>query len=94
MFQQARINILRINKRKNVQRSGYTNTERAQCVIWISQDYGATDVQGLFQEAYRRNPPGRCMIRQWREDYRERGGKWTPANKHCRAESNSRLVNC
>ncbi len=56
-----------------MQRSGYTNAERAQCVIWISQGYGATDVQRLFQEAYRRNPPARSTIRQWREDYQERG---------------------
>ncbi len=56
-----------------MQRSGYTNAERAQCVIWISQGYGATDVQRLFQEAYRRNPPARSTIRQWHEDYQERG---------------------
>ncbi len=51
-----------------MQRSGYTNAERAQCVIWISQDYGATDDQRLFQEAYRSNPPARSTVRQLRED--------------------------
>ncbi len=55
-----------------MQRSGYTNAERAQCNIWISPGYGATDIQSLFQEAYRRNPPARSTIRQWREDYQEK----------------------
>ncbi len=61
------------SRKENMQRSGYTNAERAQCVIWIFQGYGATDVQSLFQEAYRRNPTARSTIRQWREDYQERG---------------------
>ena len=54
-------------------RSGYTDAERAQCVIWISEGYGATEVQRLFQNAYDRHPPARSTIRQWREDYQTRG---------------------
>ena len=54
-------------------RSGYTDAERAQCVIWISEGYGATDVQRLFRNEYNRHPPARSTIRQWREDYQTRG---------------------
>lgn len=51
MFQQARVNILRV-KKKNVERSGYTNAEIALCTIWICQGYGAIDIPILFQKAY------------------------------------------
>ena len=56
-----------------MQRSGYTNAERAQCVLWISEGYGATEVQSLFVDSYGRRRPARSTIRQWRNDYQERG---------------------
>ncbi len=39
--------------KENMKRSGYTNAERAQCVIWISQGNGVTEFQRLFQSAYK-----------------------------------------
>ena len=55
-----------------MQRS-YTDAERAQCVLWISQGHGGTDVQRLFRNAYERRPRARSTIRQWLEEYQTRG---------------------
>lgn len=54
-------------------RSGFTDAERASCVLWTSEGYGATAVQRLFVNLYNRHPPARSTIRLWREDYEARG---------------------
>ena len=53
-------------------RSGFTDAERARCVLWTSEGYGATAVQRLFVNLYNRHPPARSTIRLWREDYEAR----------------------
>ena len=71
-----------------MQRSGYTDAERAQCVLWVSTGYGATDVRRLFRNAYERQPPARSTIRQWHRDYQTRG-----SHSHGGANGRQRISN-
>ena len=43
-------------------RNGFNNAERAQCVIWMTEGYGATAVQRIFRDEYSRTPPARFTI--------------------------------
>ena len=54
-------------------RNGFKNAERAQCMIRMTEGYGATAVQRLFRDDYSRAPPDRSTIRLWRADYQQRG---------------------
>ena len=44
-------------------RNGFTDAERAQCVIWMTEGYGATAVERLFRDEYGETPPDRSTIR-------------------------------
>ena len=51
----------------------------------------------FFPRGILRGPPARSALRQGCEDYQKGNliimeGKWTPSNKHCRAESISRTI--
>ena len=65
-------------------RNGFTDAERAQCVIWMTEGYEATAVQRLFRDEYSRTPPARSTIRIQRSDYQQigihthRGGNGCP----------------
>ena len=53
--------------------NGFTDAERAQCVIWMTEGYRVTAVQRLFWSEHSRMPPARSVIRLWRADYQQQG---------------------
>ncbi len=56
-----------------MQRSGYTDAERAQCVLWRNEEHRTTHVQSPFQQRYHRSPPASSTIRKRCEDYESWG---------------------
>ena len=53
--------------------SGFSDKEKAQCVLWYAEGYRETAIQRKFRTKYRKSPPSRGAIRQWRFDYHNRG---------------------
>ena len=66
------IDLERIHKRK-MSRNGYTDTERAHCVLWIAEGYGKAAVLRLFLDKCFTSPPARSAIRKWYQEYQSRG---------------------
>ena len=52
--------------------SGFSDSERAQCVIWMT-DYKATAVHRPFRDEYSITHRARSTIALWRADYQKRG---------------------
>jgi hypothetical protein len=53
--------------------TSFSNSEKAQCVIWYAEGYRETAIQRKFRTKYRKTPPSRGAIRLWRQDYQQRG---------------------
>ena len=49
---------------------GFSNAEKAQCVIWSIEGYGDTAVQRRFRTKYRKSAPSRDSIWHWVTQYR------------------------
>lgn len=62
----------------------YTEAQKAHCLIWFSQGYGATAIRKEFFTKYRVPTPSRRTIHVWAKDYRvcgthsHRGGNGRP----------------
>ena len=54
-------------------RKGFTDAERAQCVIWMTEGYGETAVERIFRGDNSKMPTARSIIRLWWTDYQQRG---------------------
>ena len=67
-------------------RNGYTDTERAQCVLCIDERYGKTAIQRLFMEKYEMSPPAWSTIRY------KNGSKHTKQGSRARTGGNERTL--
>ena len=54
-------------------RNGFTDAERAHCVICMTEGYGATAVQRKFHDEYSGTPPACSTVRLRRADNQQRG---------------------
>ena len=52
-------------------RNGFTDAQRARCVIWMAEGYGLTAIQRLLRDEYSTTPPAHSTIRVWQADYRK-----------------------
>ena len=53
-------------------RNGFTDIERAQFILQITEGCGKVGKQRLFMEKYEKSPPARSTTREWYQAYQSR----------------------